>query len=470
MSPEPVQAHGREPSTLDVAQSPGASVQEVFADDLVPPPAPFRRHTWVDQGTADVDRERYVSPEFHRLEVERMWRRVWQVACREEDLPEVGDHVVYDIADDSLIVMRSAPGRIRAFYNSCPHRGTALRDRPGRVNRIVCPFHAFTWNLDGELQEIPAAWDFPYSAEKFRLPRAHVATWGGFVFVNMAENPPPLLDYLEVLPSELEASPLENRYKSVHVRKVIPCNWKVALEAFAESYHVVRTHPQALPFTGDANAQYDVWPQAAHVSRMITLTAVPSPHLADPDDETIVAALRTLGDETVRPPHLTPRQFVADRHRAYYARKLDADLSEFSDAEILDSIQYHVFPNFSPWAGIGQPIQYLWRPNGNDPDSSIMDVMYLTPLPRSGERPPSAEVHELAPDEPWTNAKELGKFGPVFDQDQTNFPLVQKGMKSGRKGNTYSVYQESKIRHFHRTLDRYLGLDSEKEADPWISA
>jgi phenylpropionate dioxygenase-like ring-hydroxylating dioxygenase large terminal subunit len=444
---------------IGVAQSPGVTVQQVYMADTVPPPATYQRHTWVDQGTGDIDRERYWSPEFHRLEVERMWRRVWQVACREEDIPKLGDHVVYDIADDSLIVVRSGPDTIRAFHNSCLHRGSALRDKPGRVPRFVCPFHGWTWNLDGVLVNLPAAWDFPHvDRERARLPEAHVACWGGFVFVNMAERPEPLLDYLEVLPAELAAHPLEHRWKSVHVRKVVACNWKVASEAFAESYHVVRTHPQAMPFSGDVNAQYDLWPGVRHVSRMITLLGIASPLLAEQDDELIVRALRTPGDMTERPRSATPRQFSAERHREHYSQRFGVDLAGFSDAEILDAIQYHVFPNFSPWSGVGQPVQYVWRPNGNDPETSVMDVMFLQPLGEGQERPPAAEVHELAPDEPWTNARELGKYAPVFVQDEANFSRVQRGIKAGRKGNTLAVYQESKIRHFHRTLDHYLGL------------
>jgi hypothetical protein len=325
----------------------------------------------------------------------------------------------------------------------------------------VCPFHALTWSIDGELLEVPGAWDFPHAGARFCLAEASVDSWGGFVFVNMAPAPTPLTDYLEVLPVELADHPLEGRYKSVHVQKVVPCNWKIALEAFAEAFHVVRTHPQSLPFTGDANSQYDLWPGVRHVSRMISLLGVASPHLDGADDDVIVTALRPRGDDTERPAELSPRQFVAARHRAHYERKYGTDLSLFSDAEILDAIQYHVFPNFSPWAGIGQPIQYLWRPNGNDPESCVMDVMYLSPLPASGERPAAAEVHVLDPDEPWVNARELGKYAPIFDQDQANFARLQKGVKAGRKGNTYSLYQESKIRLFHRTLDAYLGLAGE---------
>lgn len=442
-----------------VARCPGDSVQDILARDVHVAPPQYRREDWTFQGDGDIDRRRYFSPEWHRLEVDGVWKRVWQIACREEDIPEVGDHVVYDIADDSLVVVRSAPDEIKAFYNSCLHRGITLREVGGRVPRFVCPFHGFTWSLGGVLTDVPAAWDFPQiHRPDFGLPEAHVGRWGGFVFVNMAADPEPLLDYLEVLPGEFAFRPLEERWTSARVSKVVPCNWKIALEAFAEAYHVVRTHPQVLAFTADANSQYDIWSGVRHVSRMINLLAVPSPHLTDPDPGLIDQALAIRGLDEVRPEHLSARQFAARQHRRHYEERFGADLSAYSDLEILDAVQYHVFPNWSPWAGVGQPIQYLWRPNGNDPDTSVMEVRYLSPPPRSGERPPAAPLRVLEPDEPWTNARELGKYAPVFQQDTANFARLQKGVKAGRKGNTYSVYQESKIRHFHRTLDHYVGV------------
>src|SRR5206468_4105093 len=101
---------------------------------------------------AEIAPGRYFAPEFHRLEVERVWRRVWQMACREEQIADVGDSIVYEIAGASLIVMRTTPDQIRAFHNSCLHRGTQLRTKPGRVTALRCPFHGFTWNIDGTLR------------------------------------------------------------------------------------------------------------------------------------------------------------------------------------------------------------------------------------------------------------------------------------------------------------------------------
>ena len=108
-----------------------------------------------------------------------------------------------------------------------------------------------------------------------------------------------------------------------------------------------------------------------------------------------------------------------------------------------------------PWAGVGAPTCYRFRPNGDDPDSSVMDVVLLSPVPE-GERPPAAKVRFLRDDEKWTDAPELGGLGAIFEQDTSNLARIQRGLKASVKGVTLAEYQESRIRHFHAVLDRYL--------------
>src|SRR5262245_7956032 len=216
--------------SVDRQTRPGvpSSLQQVYDLDTRPAPDLLRAETHPDYGLSGVARDRYLSYEFHRLEVEHVWSRTWQMACREEHIPDVGSHVVYDVGDLSLIVIRGHDGLIRAFHNSCLHRGTQLRAEGGRVERLRCPFHGFTWELDGTMCELPCAWDFPHvDPEANRLPQAQVDTWGGFVFVNPDPDAVPLAEYLGVLPEHFERFPLEERWMSAHVAKVLACNWKV---------------------------------------------------------------------------------------------------------------------------------------------------------------------------------------------------------------------------------------------------
>ena len=158
--------------------------------------------------------------------------------------------------------MRTAEGQIRGYENFCLHRGTQLKPSgsSGKTNNLRCPFHGWSWSLDGRLVIVPCRWDFPHVVdEEFTLPEVRVDTWGGFVFVNFDPQAAPLADYHGVLPEHIATWPHQDSYVELHVRKVLPANWKASAEAFLESYHVLRTHSQAVRTTGDANAQYDVF-------------------------------------------------------------------------------------------------------------------------------------------------------------------------------------------------------------------
>ena len=136
-------------------------------------------------GDHDIAVARYTSREFHELEKRLLWSRVWQMACRLEEIPEVGDTTLYEICDKSVLIVRSGPDEVRAFWNSCRHRGRQLITDPGFVQQLRCPFHGFTWNLDGSLAYVPSRWDFPQiEDDRLGLGALRVGTWAGFVFVN----------------------------------------------------------------------------------------------------------------------------------------------------------------------------------------------------------------------------------------------------------------------------------------------
>lgn len=449
------------------ARSAGPTVQELLARDTREVPAPLLEESYDYLGSADIDKERYLSRDFHRLEVERLWSRVWQLACREEDIPEPGDYIVYDVGDISLIVVRNAAGGIKAYRNACLHRGRRLCDDTGHVNQFRCPFHGFTWSLDGALADVPCRWDFPHiEDEKFGLPEARTATWAGFVFVNPDLEAVPLDQFLGDLKRHLGPFRLQDRFKAVHVAKVLDCNWKVALEAFIESYHVIATHPQLMEYLGDCNTQYDIYPRAdgqPGFNRMITPQAISSPHLGEqlePQD-VLEAMFRDFYPEAVGnievPEGQDARATVAEAMRGRLTETTGADVSSASDTEILDAIEYFVFPNMAPWAGVGGPLTYRFRPYGNDPDRCIFDIMMLVALPAGMPKPKAPPVHWLGPDEDYDAAPELGALCAVYNQDLANLSHIQRGLKAMTKpGVTLGNYQEIRIRQFHRDLDMYL--------------
>jgi len=440
------------------ASTEGELYQALLDLDSRTVPDVLRRRSPMADGPLRVPVDRYTSPEFHRLEVEKVWKRVWQMACREEDIPAVGDHIAYDIVGISILVVRSAPDTIVAFRNVCRHRGRVLKEDPGRDEELRCAFHGFAWNLDGSFKHAPCRWDFEHlDTDDFDLPPVRTGTWGGFVFVNLDPDCAPLAEHLGELPSHFVDWPLEDRYKQVHVGKIMRCNWKVAQEAFMESYHVVATHPQLLPGMGDTITQYDAFGTFA---RGITPNGVPSTHLKwEPTEQERVDVHfdRAIGDPAPLevPPGADARVVLADHRRRGLAATLGAERAgALSDAEVNDSIVYVVFPNFHPWGAYNR-IVYRFRPLDNHHDLSIMECMILSPF--RGERPPPAKLQMLGVDDDWTDAYQLGQLTRVFNQDVFNVPQVQAGLSSGSIDEVVLArYQETKIRCMHAELERWI--------------
>jgi len=359
-----------------------------------------------------------------------------------------------------VIVVRTRDGSIKAYHNSCLHRGTKLRTEDGRVASFRCPFHGFAWALDGQLADVPAGWDFPHVDERrhddFMLPECQVATWAGFVFINPDPDCEPFADFISGLDEQFEVWNLADRYIEAHVTKVIGANWKIAQEAFCEAYHVNATHPQILYYLGDTNSQVDIWD---NFSRVITPACTPSPLLwyEVSEDEMMKSMLDVRVDQESPisiPAGASARAMGAAGARERWRPVAGDHVDRMSDAEFMDSIDYTVFPNFHPWGAFNR-IVYRFRPNGDDHRSSIMEVMFLSPF--KGERPAPANRRDLSIEQPWTDAPELGMLAKVFDQDVFNMSKVQLGLETTFKpGVTLSNYQEAKVRWLHQKFDEWM--------------
>ena len=416
---------------------PTPSLQDILATDVISAPEHMQQESHVDLGNEDISIDRYISKAYHDEEIEKVWRKTWQWACRLEDIPNVGDHIVYDIVHDSLIVVRTGPN----------------------------PEDIKAWGLDGCLKHVPEAWDFTHiNFEEFSLPEAQVDTWGGFVFINFDLKCEPLLDYLEILPEHFKAFALEDRYKAIHVAKVMPCNWKLCAEAFVEAYHVAFAHPQTTAYYGDSNTQYDTWPGVRHINRMISAQGVPSPSKPHIDDETVRAYMERdtpfFKSKKETPEGQSPRAHFADVARKKISASSGRDFSQVSDSVAIDLIQYTVFPNFVPYGGLGLSAGYRFRPYGDDPHRSIMEIFFLFPKAEDGSHPNPAPIIWLTEEEPWSTVEAMGSAAMVVDQDTDNLKRIQRGLLTTRKpGVTLATYQESRIRHFHNTLDAYMKVD-----------
>jgi phenylpropionate dioxygenase-like ring-hydroxylating dioxygenase large terminal subunit len=377
------------------------------------------------------------------------------MACREEEIPEVGDYTLYEIGHFSIIVARTKTG-IKAYHNVCRHRGRRLCDFAGHAASFICPFHGFSWNIDGSLRSVTSDWDFPQvDKDDFDLTPVLCDTWGGWVFINMDTSASPLQDFLGDLPDHFAGWAPEDRYVQAHVGKIMQCNWKLCQEAFMEAFHVITTHPQLLAAIGDENSQYDAW---GNFSRAITPNGTPSPHIRWQPNEQDKFDSVTMRELDAPPNPDVPEGMTARAALAAGSRQALQDIvgddKVLSDAEVSDSIYYTLFPNFHPWGGYNR-IVYRFRPWQNRHDRSLMECYFLSPY--AGERPPPAPFHLLGEDEPWTDAPELGVLAKVFTQDTFNLPNVQLGLEAAQYDEVvFARYQETKLRHFHTLLSEWV--------------
>lgn len=454
-------------SKFGEARCPGISTNDLLDADTREVPEFVKSEPWEYIGSDPIDITRYTSKEYFEKEKAKMWPKIWQFAARNDEMPEPGDTVVYENVGKSWLLVRQDDGSVRAFANVCLHRGRKLRTESGNAQEFECPFHGFTWARNGSLKRVPCEWDFDHLKDRdMSLPEAKVETWQGFIFINEDPNSGTLKEYLGPVYEQFERWRLDECYTMLWVGKVIDANWKAVSEAFMEAWHSVITHPQILPFTADANSRYTFY--GDHVNLALTPFGIVSPHIADKghDEQFIVDQFAVGSGRTAQsnegqkiPEGHTARSYIAELNRQQFMEDLGYDAQDLSDSEMIDAFTYNVFPNFSPWGGYAPNVVYRWRP-APDQRSTLMEVRLLMRKPKDGPMPEATPMRFLSADEPWDTVKEWGMLGHVFDQDMQNLPFVQEGMEASANGRIeLGNYQESRIRHFHQTMDKYLEKD-----------
>jgi nitrite reductase/ring-hydroxylating ferredoxin subunit len=426
-----------------------------------------------------IPKDRYISREFADLEAERLWPRVWQVACREEEIPNVGDYVEYTITDQSILVTRSAPDEVKAYYNTCLHRGRQLRHGCGNAKELRCRYHSWRWNLDGTIKEVTDAHDFdPADLEPdcLRLPETLVDTWGGFVFINMDLEAEPLLTYLGPVADLLAPFRYEQMRYVQYRTTIMPANWKTALDAFNEGYHTVGTHPQLLRYMDDTNWTYEQFDLHSRYMPCSGGVGRPSPRLGadfNPPRQEIMAAMweefsevgfydeeaQAQADAMLKqllemvealPEETSLSDFMAGLRRQQAAAE-SLDLDGVSDDDLLGGQDWNIFPNImTPMNALSGNV-FRFRPNGSDPESCIWDLWTLQRFPEGGgpQKKVTREYYEY-----W---REHDAWGKLIQQDLRNIPDIQKGMHSRTFERLICGRQDGNIVNFHRALMRYIG-------------
>jgi phenylpropionate dioxygenase-like ring-hydroxylating dioxygenase large terminal subunit len=423
--------------------------------------------------------EAYISEAYARAERDKLWRKVWLQAGRVQEIPNTGDYVTFDVLDDSILIVRSAPDKISAYHNVCQHRGRRLVDKPcdamnacGHTQRFVCGFHGWGYDLEGKNKVImdKADWKGALSDESLRLPRIKVDTWGGWIWVNMDPNCESLRTYLEPAASVLDPFELEKMRYRWRRWAVFDCNWKVALEAFMESYHVAATHPQFTKYTdwyswnrafGKHNCQGYEERENIAATNTITRLGHGDPRISTAEMQLEVmrtvdaTTTQTFVDAAVRLVDELPEGTPAEKVMAHWLESAKRDDAARGvvwptiDQEHLakSGVAWHIFPNFQVGQSYTTALCYAARPHGYDPDKCVFEASVLERYPEGQE--PKTE---------WVHAKTWNDWPSVLPEDFSNMEAVQQGMKSpGFKGPRPNPYQERSVTNLHRTLAEYMG-------------
>lgn len=352
---------------------------------------------------------RYTDPQFYELERQHLWRSSWLYAAHVSELPEPGTYKLCDIAGAPVLVVRGDDDVIRAFFNSCRHRGApVVRGACGQARMLVCQYHSWGYDLCGNLVRVPDERDFVgLQRDELGLPSVRCEQWGGWIFVNLDHDAMPLLEWLDPLPTtlaELAAAP----FRMYHQKsEVVRCNWKVLAEGFLEVYHARTIHTNTVAKSLDGRGA--------------------------------VMMLFDHGHQNM----ITPlQQEVLERGRA--DRESLPAFEGATELFFTTNPAHGIFPNLiTPLDARGFPFLVFWP---EAIDRTRLDIVWFAPE-WEGEEHPNEAVWQ----------QRLAGFDVVMGEDYSNLEPVQRSIENAAHGAQVLNYQERRIWHVHAWIDKVIG-------------
>jgi phenylpropionate dioxygenase-like ring-hydroxylating dioxygenase large terminal subunit len=427
-----------------------------------------------------VSTARYHSEAYHKRERERLWMRVWQVAGRADEIAEPGDWMVYRIFDQSYVLVRGKDDKVRGFVNACRHRGNAFCEGKGHSARFTCPYHNWSYGLDGALLAV-ARPDFDGTIEEFvgakselGLIEVPVECFAGFIFLNPDRKTGPLSEFLGEIVDLLGPYRLDEMVPvGLNVREAINCNWKVVMDAFQEGYHVQAVHPELVkamdesqerygffgdhsvatgPF-GDANMD-DFGPEKQVESVHYLPATFPGVAEVLPRFDERVAQYRQADGSLHFPEGINGRLLLQQATRDTLTAK-GLDVSRLTDIQMSDNHFHLVFPNLFMTIRAGEATVILSVPHPEgDPNRCIwhvMNLMWVPPGERAARREPLLEIAE-------------GDHFPYFlalEQDYDQMERQQTGLRNSALTEMALTRQEVRLAHYHAALDGWVESDAQ---------
>ncbi|MBM4382582.1 MAG: aromatic ring-hydroxylating dioxygenase subunit alpha [Deltaproteobacteria bacterium] len=433
--------------------------------------------TWPQQTTRGhrIPGNRYTSAEFFREEWDKMWTRVWLLLGRESELPTPGSWQMEPVGPEEILMVRQQDGSVKAFFNVCQHRANPLVDAPkGFTRRFVCKYHSWVFAPDGRLTFAPDKEDFAEGnpCGKVSLKELRCETFAGFVWVNMDPDCAPLKRFLGPIWDAWSALDLD-KWRRVQAKSAwLPCNWKVVLDNFNESYHVPTVHMAATPETdrtrvrGNINTYYketkfDLSDEGHN--RMVMQGGYGVGQTDD--DGNIVEPLASQLRAWDIDPALFKGNPEATRGALQKAKRQLGPARGFShyakvpDQQLTDAFHYTLFPNFavSVWS---DGFHFLRaRPHYKDPEQCLFDNWwYSSPASLDAgvggaHRTSNASVEEVPVT--WVDTSKES-IGPAIEDDVRVFVTQQRGFRSRGFEGVYLSTQETRVRRYHELIDDYI--------------
>ncbi len=355
----------------------------------------------------DLPGKRYTDPEFYALERAHLWRKSWLFAGHLDEIPEPGCYKLFESALQPVVIIHAQSGELRAFYNTCRHRGAALiREPSGKASRLVCGYHGWTYDHDGSLIALRDERDFVGLDKSCRsLYPVRIERLGKFVFVNFDQDARALVDELAEFIPQWRQFQFESLRFVRKDRFELNCNWKIAMEANMEVYHVPSIHPETvsplLDHRGNVNTLY-----AGGHGRMVApsraMRGQNDSHDGRPEIETVGEIARTC------------------------------------------TLSFNLVPNLvSPMSAKGFPIMAFW-PTGLN--TTTLEISWYGKDWAPAEKPPAWDQY-------------IGFFNAVVAEDTQFGNWIQKAVESYAYGGVPLSYQEARIYHWHQAIDAIIGVE-----------
>lgn len=376
----------------------------------------------------DIPAGRYVDRRFFKLELQHVWRKSWLLAAHIDEVPEPGCFLLWENAGQPVVITHTENGDIKAFYNTCSHRGAPVVTEPrGKKKRLTCAYHGWSYSHDGDLKAIRNPEDFNNLDLSTRgLKPVRSERFGNLIFVNFSPEAPGLREWLGPIADEWEEFQFHScRLAARHIFD-LDCNWKIAMEANTEVYHVRSIHPKTVaPILDDRRNVNTLYPNGH--GRMVAPI---------PKGRSILEAVEVPADI--------------------------ARIDTVGEIARTCTQSYGLFPNWvSPLSQFAIPPLLFW-PNGIN--KCRMETWTMAPPWVEGMKP-----------DLWTE-DDGARLCQVLLEDTQFGEKIQASMEShGFKGVPLS-YQEARIYHWNQAADRMIGSDNIPEelrveqviGDEWI--